>query len=141
MKKWFHAVLASSPVGGGTDVVLEQPVATDHSTEQIVENNLVGSSEFSSGIDFGTVAASDGTSLGAAVNTASTLMPESRVMGFTESQSACDAIVGTGTQLSVEFENDTEQNILNSQNDLEISSINWIATQTALILICWISTI
>jgi hypothetical protein len=61
---------------------------------------------------------SDGASLGAVVNTASTLLSESRVMGFTESQSACDATVGTSTQLSVEFENDTDQNILNSQNDL-----------------------
>ena len=44
-------------------------------------------------------------------------MSESRVMGFTESQSACDATVGTSTQLSVKLENKI-LNILNSQNDL-----------------------
>jgi hypothetical protein len=69
-------------------------------------------------LDFGTVAASGGASLGAAVNTASTLVSERLVMEFTKSQSVYDATVGTGTQLSVKFESNTDQNILNSQNDM-----------------------
>jgi hypothetical protein len=112
----------SGPVGGGTDGELEEPSATDHSTEQIAENNLVGSVEFSLGIvtDFGTVAASDRASLGGVINTASTIVSERLDTEFSVSQSAHYANVGTGTEVRLEFENDTEQNILNSEDDMRL---------------------
>jgi hypothetical protein len=83
--------------------------------------------------------------LGVAINTASTLVSERLDTEFSESPRAHNGNVGTGTEVRLEFENNTDQIILNSQNDMWnsklISSINSIATQTALILICWISTI
>jgi hypothetical protein len=60
--------------------------------------------------DFGTVAASDRASLGAAVNTASTLVSERLDTEFSESLSAHNRNVGTGTEVSLEFENNYIQN-------------------------------
>jgi hypothetical protein len=88
--------------------------------------------------------ASDRASLGAAVNTASTLVSERLDTEFSVSQSAHDANVGAGTEVRLEFENDTDQIILipkMTSDSTQISSINWIAMQTALTLICSISTI
>jgi hypothetical protein len=39
---------------------------------------------------------------------------------FSASQSAHDANVGTGTEMRLEFENDTDKNILNSENDIRL---------------------
>ena len=71
-------------------------------------------------INFGTVAASDRASLGAAVNTTSTLVSERLDIEFSASQSAHDANVGTGTEMRLEFENDRDKNILNSENDIRL---------------------
>ena len=70
--------------------------------------------------DFGTVAASDRASPGEVINTASTLVSERLDTEFSASQSAHYADVGTGTEVRLEFENDTEQNILNSEDDMRL---------------------
>ena len=58
--------------------------------------------------------------LGAAVNTASTIVSERLDTEFSESPSSHNGNVGTGTEVRLEFENDTDQIILNSQNDMEL---------------------
>ena len=58
--------------------------------------------------------------LGAAVNTASTIVSERLDTEFSESPSAHNGNVGTGTEVRLEFENDPDQIILNSQNDMEL---------------------
>eukprot|EP00978_Attheya_sp_CCMP212_P034303 scaffold142959_cov70-Attheya_sp.AAC.1 len=116
----FHHVLASFsnslrffyPVAGSSrDGVSEQPSVNGHSTEQVVESDFVGKEKE---VNFGTDDATSDRGNEAVFTATSTLVSETLDTEFSVSASVHDANVGTGS----DFENDTDQIILSSQNDM-----------------------
>jgi hypothetical protein len=106
---------ATGPVAGSSEEVSELPPAHARVAGEIVESDLV---EKEKEVNFGTVAANSDRESEAVFTATSTSVSERLDTEFSVSGSAHDANVGIGTEVTLEFENDTDQNILSSQSDM-----------------------